>query len=461
MRIKPLFILAAILLIALLLRLFRLTELFHFTMDEELIAWRAWGLFELKRPFLIGGISPLQIHLPPYFYYFSSLLLWPFRFDPVGWGWWAGLFSLGTIYLLYRYSGNLIAPLLYATSLTAVMFDRHYWPLVFNPLFTLLILWALKKKRDLILMLTLVAAVTADPSNLVLVLFVILANRRALLKHLWLGAVLFLAPLLLFDLRHQWQNFSGISRLLEQAGDKPPNFGGLLLLPQSLARFWYTAQTNLIEVYSYCISYAQARLSGINIWFLLAAVIVIILAIRRQREIRLLLLSYFVGLGIFGLLGFSLFDHYLTGLMPVWAMLTAMIVKRLPKIIGIAAVTIFLIVNLYQFSRVDNPYSLKHKKDLIKWANQYLVGSDWALESESKCHRENGLRYLFELSGHPPVQSFMDPNFAWLYPNPPAVAKPEKTLLVTDKNDLPTLPVISQSTFGAMKVYILENSNNQ
>src|SRR3990170_5726655 len=83
--------------IGIFLRLFRLNELFHFTMDEALIAFRGLGLFKYNRPFLIGGISPLQVHLPPYFYYWSSLLLWPFKFDPVGWGFWAGLFSLITI----------------------------------------------------------------------------------------------------------------------------------------------------------------------------------------------------------------------------------------------------------------------------------------------------------------------------------------------------------------------------
>ncbi|MDZ4229481.1 MAG: hypothetical protein U1C50_04500, partial [Patescibacteria group bacterium] len=425
--------LVGILGLALFLRWYRLEDWFHFTMDEALIAWRAWGLFELKRPFLIGGISPLQVHLPPYFYYFSSLLLWPFKFDPVGWGWWAGLFSVITIWLLYKVSRNLIAPLLYTASLTAVLFDRHYWPLFFNPIFTLLTLWFLKKKNNLGLILTLVLAVTADPSNLVLGLFVLLYRPRALVKYFWLGAGLFLIPLILFDLRHNWQNLAGVTRLFGQFGAKEPNFGGLLLLPQSLARFWYTAQTNLIEVYSYCIPYAQARLSGISAWLLVAAVIVIVLVVRRWREIRLLLLSYFIGLGIFGLLGFSLFDHYLTGLMPIWAMLTAMVIKRLPKILGIAAVIIFLIVNLYQFSRVDNPYGLKHKKELIKWSNQYLVGSSWALESESKCHRENGLRYLFELSGNPPVQSFMDPNFSWLYSLPPRTEPSDRILLVTDR----------------------------
>ena len=457
---KSVLILGLILLIALFLRLFRLTELFHFTMDEELIAWRAWGLFHLHRPFLIGGISPLQIHLPPYFYYLSSLLLWLFKFNPLGWGWWAGLFSLITVLLLYKLSRNLLAPLLYSVSLTAVIFDRHYWPLFFNPLFVLLVLWALKQKRCLVLMLTLVMAVTADPSNLTLVLFVILFNYKALFKHIWLGAGIFLAPLLLFDLRHQWQNLSGVSRLFGQLGTREPNFNGLLLLPQSLARFWYTAQTNLIEVYSYCIPYAQARLSGISIWLLLTAAIVIILAVRQSREIRLLLFSYFIGLVVFGLLGFSLFDHYLTGLMPIWAIITAMAINRLPKKLGYLVVAIFIVINLYQFSRINNPYGMKYKQELVIWANQYLAESDWELESVSKCHRENGLRYLFELSGNPPQQSFMDANFAWLYPQAPAVSPAAITLLVTDKNDSPPLPIITLNSFGAMKAYLLKRSDS-
>jgi len=457
---KSAWILGVILLAALFLRLFRLTELFHFTMDEELIAWRAWGLFHLHRPFLIGGISPLQIHLPPYFYYFSSLLLWPFRFDPVGWGWWAGLFSLITVFILYKLSRNLIAPLLYSVSLTAVLFDRHYWPLFFNPLFILLVLWALKQKRYLVLMLTLVLAVTADPSNLTLVLFVLIYNARALGKYLWLGAGIFIAPLLVFDLRHQWQNLSGVSRLFGQLGTREPNFNGFLLLPQSLVRFWYTAQTNLIEVYSYCIPYAQARLSGISIWLLLAAAIIIILAVRRHREIRLLLLSYFVSLGVFGLLGFSLFDHYLTGLMPIWAMLTAMIIRRLPKLSALLVLVVFVSLNLYQFSRVNNPYGLKFKQELIVWANQNLKGESYNLESVSKCHRENGLRYLFELSGNPPQQSFMDASFAWLYPQAPVASPAAITLLVTDKNDQPSLPIITVNSFGAMKAYLLKHSDS-
>lgn len=443
-----------ILALALFLRWYRLADWFHFTMDEELIAWRSWGLFRLQRPFLIGGISPLQVHLPPYFYYFSALLLWPFKFDPVGWGWWAGIFSLGTIWVLFRYSRSLTAVLLYSVSLAAVVFDRHYWPLFFNPLFTLLVLWFLKKKNHLGLILTLVASVTADPSNLTLGLFVLLYHHRAL-KYWWLGAGLFLAPLFAFDLRHNFQNFSGIARLLTNVVGQAPNWSALLLLPQSLTRFWYTAQTNLIEVYSYCQLYAAERLQP-NLWLWLPALAIITVAMVRSRLWRWLLFSYFIGLTIFGFFGFSAFDHYLTGLMPVWAMLTAAAVCRLPKLIAWLLGGIFIVINLIQFSRVDNFYGLQNKKNLVKWANQYLIGTNWELQSESKCHRENGLRYLFELSGNPPVKSFMDENFAWLYPALPIDQPADKVLLVTDRATPTGWQIITAQKFGKMTGYILE-----
>ena len=224
-----------------------------------------------------------------------------------------------------------------------------------------------------------------------------------------------------------------------------------MLLPQSLSRSWFTAQTNLIEIYSYCEQYVDQRLA-INWWLLALAILVIIYS----RKFRLLFLAYFIGLGVFGLLGFSVFDHYLTGLMPVWAMITAQAIKRLPKLIGAGVITIFLMANLFQFSRVDNPYGLKHKKELVRWANQYLAGSNWALESESKCHRENGLRYLFELSGNPPVQSFMDPNFAWLYPAMPSGTAAEKLLMITDKPLISGSKIVAEKQFSALTGYIIK-----
>lgn len=477
---KSVWLLGIILFIALFLRLFRLTELFHFTMDEELIAWRAWGLFKLHRSFLIGGISPLQIHLPPYFYYLMTLLIWPFNFNPVGWGLSGAIVGGLTIYALYCLTLKLfdrqtaITAVIFQTfSFTAVFFDRHFWPMSLSPLLTVLSLFTLTKIPSktfwpyLFLALILLLALSADPSNLSLALAMLLyflIRRRqinwrfACLSVLGLS-LFFLAPLFLFDLRHDWQNFSGLTRLWQTASghqfELNSLFSGLLLLPKTLARFWYSPQTSLIEVYSYCFPYAEARQSFS--WLLLPAIGVLAWFMVKLKNlgINLLLVSFLIGLTMFGSLGFSLFDHYLTGLLPVFALITAVAIHRLPKLLAWLLILFFIVINLFQISRVTNPYGLKFKQELVIWANQRLAGRPYALDSISKCHRENGLRYLFELSGNPPTQSFMDTNFSWLYREPPAAAISGIKLLVADKPIIADQPIISQQQFGALNAYLL------
>lgn len=471
---KSVWILGLILLIALFLRLFRLTELFHFTMDEELIAWRAFGLFKLHSPFLIGGISPLQVHLPPYFYYLMAILIWPFNFNPLGWGISAAILAILTIICLFLLTRKLFdqttaiyAVLFQTFSFTAVFFDRHFWPMSFNPLFTLLSLCLLTKislKKlwpYLALALVLLMALSADPSNLSLALALLAwfivkrktINYKFTLFSVLILLILFFVPLFLFDIRHQWQNFGGINRLLQTTSnhhfDINNLWSGLLLLPKTLARFWYSTQTNLVEIYSYCSLYADKRLNipgmllipaiGVILWFM---------AKIKNLSLNLILLFYVFGLTIFSTLGFSLFDHYLTGLLPVFALMTAVIIRRLPKALGWLLILVFMGVNLWQISHVSHSYGLKFKQEIVTWTNQSLAGESYRLESISKCHRENGLRYLFELSGNPPQQSFMDGNFSWLYPKLPSIEKPTNIVTITDKVSL-------GKKFGALSVEIV------
>ena len=471
---KSYWLMVLILGLALFFRLFRLTELFHFTMDEELIAWRAYGLFKLHRPFLIGGISPLQVHLPPYFYYLMAVLLWPFKFNPVGWGISGAIVAILTLVSLYFLAKKLfdrqtaiLAIIFQAFSFTAIFFDRHFWPMSLSPLlivFSFSIIIRISQKKFLpylSLALILLLALSSDPSNLVLALTLLIwfiLNRKKLNSRFAFGAffillILFFTPLFLFDVRHQWQNFGGIVRLWQTTTAHQFGFSqllsGLLLLPKTLTRFWYSPQTNLIAIYSYCQQYAQAR---VNLsWFLVMLAIFVLLWFMlkiKNSGINLLLIFYTFGLTAFGALGFPLFDHYLTGLLPVFALISAVIIRRLPKFFGYLLILIFIIFNLIQFIRVSDPYGLKFKVELVVWVNQSLNGKSFDLESISKCHRENGLRYLFELSGNPPAVSFMDGNFSWLYPQAPSTNPPEKIVTVTDK------PSIGQK-FGAMSVEIV------
>ncbi|MFH2062095.1 MAG: glycosyltransferase family 39 protein [Candidatus Beckwithbacteria bacterium] len=484
MKKKTILILTGILILTLLLRLFKLQELYFFTMDESLIAFRALGLFKYQRPFLIGGGSPLQVHLPPYFYYLASILLLPFNFNPISWGVSGALFGVLTVYILFLLTKKifnkktaLIASVLYATSFTAVFFDRHFWPLSLNPIYTLtslLLLLKLDQKKAwpyFALAGTMVMAITSDPSNLPLILtvliFIINQRKKINLKKTYLSGLsallVFFTPLLLFDLRHNWVNFSGVFKLFEKTSALSLSLqrliDALLLIPRSLVRFWYSPQTNLIELHSYCISYANARQHNLSIFLVILAFGVLAWFIKKANQpilkaISFLLIFYFSGITLFGSLGYSIFDHYLTGLLPIFAIITAFTLSKLSKKLSLILLTILITFNLLQITKATNPYGLKHKQNLINWSIDKLDGQPYYLESISKCHKENGLRYLFELTNNPPQQSFMDPNFFWLYQNPPAEQKPNKILLVTDKPFESEQKIIHQQTFGAINAYI-------
>lgn len=489
---KKNWLIIAIVLIALFLRLFHLTDLFYFAMDEELIAFRSWGLFELNRPFLIGAASPLQFHLPPYFFYLSAFLLAPFKFNPAGWGISGAILGVLTTYGLYRlskkisnHSTGLIASVLYAVSFTAVFFDRHYWPMSLSPLLIVAVLLlltkvTLKKFWPYLAVAGLLAlGLSADPSNLPLalsLLTVLVINRIKFNLKFTLVAVLsliglFFTPLLIFDLRHQGANFAGVSRFFSHVSDKQFDWSSIinavLLLPRSFVRFWYSPQTNLLEIHGYCIPFASARQNQLPLVLVILACILLFLFIIRTIKSKSLLFQatgflvifYFLGIILFGSLNFPIFDHYLTGLLPVFSLITAMFLIKLPKFLRLLLIIIFVATNLWQISRAQNSYGLKFKQELVTWANSELTGQDFALDSISKCHRENGLRYLFELSGNPPAVSFMDPNFFWLYRNTPREIITEKVLVVTDKPLNTLLPVLNSASFGAMNVYLLDNSS--
>ena len=490
MKSKSFKILLAILSLGLVLRLFKLDQLFYFSMDEAYVAFRGWGLFTLKRPFLIGAAGPLQFHLPPYYFYLSALLLAPFKFNPVGWGFWSALIGTATIYLLFKLTKKainqntaIIASLLYTTSFTAVFFDRHYWPLNLNPfytLITLLLLLKLNKKSIysyLILAATLVLATSSDPSNLTLVILTLtyLFKVKTKLKPKFIKSffttsfVLFFSPLLLFDLRHHWQNLASLTSFFQKTAAHQfqlNNFiNALLLIPRSLVRFWYSPQTDIAKLHAYCDLFSHQRQQNLSIFLVLLSFFILFIFFKKNHNSKnkllltssLLIMLYFFGISLYAFLGYPIFDHYLSGLLPIFALVTAVFISSLPDKLKPLVVVLFISLNLSQIYKANNPYGLAFKQQLVDWAITNLQDQDYALHSISKCHKENGLRYLFELTDNPPKQSFMDPNFAWLYKKPPLVTTPDLKLLVTDKPLNTDLSIISHQSFGAINAYLLTN----
>ncbi|GEM_PF-2428769 len=276
------------------LRLINLREWFQFEFDEEVIVWKLRQFVTIGKPLLIGGGTPFGFHLGPAFYYLSAIPLFFSRLDPIGWGVAAAIFGTVTIWLMWLagktlYNGRigLMAALLWATSFTAVMADRHWWPLVLDPMLSLLVILylfhilksvkftKLHNKWWIILGFTLAFAWQVDLTVLPLFLaaaIVAIRNWKSQKKGVAIVVLILLAstaPLALFELRHPGANLGKLMIGSDFSGLQRLDLRALWFIPQSLSRLLFPVthlDGNLLKFYSWCKEVADGRVNGQPWW---------------------------------------------------------------------------------------------------------------------------------------------------------------------------------------------------
>jgi hypothetical protein len=276
-------------------------------------------------------------------------------------------------------------------------------------------------------------------------------------------------PLIIFDIRHYGSNIQGINQLWLRFSQAKPDImkiDQVLLLPANVfSQFWYEKVTNVSFLHTYCPFYAlgirfhQLPLLQFGAACLILLYIINIFKYKKKKELLVveLLLVYYFGILIYGILfNKPVFEHYLAGLLPIFAFITARYIVRF-WIGGFFILIVFISLNLLQFFRAQNPYGLKTTQQAIDWSIGVLKGEAFALDSLSECFRYNGIRYLYEIKDHPPAISFIDPQFFWLYRNKPATTFPKKIIIFTDEKIIFKQPIINKKDFGSWQVYILDN----
>ena len=90
-----------LLLLTILLRIYKLEELFYFSYDEEIPAFIGRKLILWGDLFTLGGVTPFGLHLGPYFYLFLTVLLYIGKLNPLIWGWASAAIAILTTLLMY------------------------------------------------------------------------------------------------------------------------------------------------------------------------------------------------------------------------------------------------------------------------------------------------------------------------------------------------------------------------
>src|SRR3989338_94437 len=83
------------------LRVIKIEDLFYFTYDESIPAFVGRRLLLEKHLPLIGGVTPFNFHLAPYFYWLLSLILIIGKLNPIAWGWAAAIIAMFTTLMMY------------------------------------------------------------------------------------------------------------------------------------------------------------------------------------------------------------------------------------------------------------------------------------------------------------------------------------------------------------------------
>jgi len=488
------------------LRIYKIEELFYFTYDESIPTFVGRRLILWHHVPLIGGVTPFNFHLAPYFYWFYALLLFIGKLNPVIWGFAGALVAAITTLMMFivgKEFGSkkigLTASILWTFSYLANVYDRHLWALYWGPLVSLTVLFSLQKiikgQKNFIYPLAIITALSihADLSNLAfLVLSVCIwfiyklkIDQKTLIA---IGIIIIsFLPLIVFDLRHNFANTKPVIKFWKTRRNNPgfesqKFINNSLSFPATFTRLIYTFGDNEIaKQYSYCRNYVSEKYGSIAPILILFSSLTmlgfLIWSFKKEnrnswRLAGLSIVIYFIGIQIYGtVFKADIFEHYLTGLFAVFLLISSKLISLMPGKIWLLALALFVSVNVFKLSKIKSGLGLSYKKQAIEFTMSAVGDNPFSLESLSTCWRYSGYRYLFALYAKEPVKSYVDPNFGYLYGTTPIAERHPQTVVAfvvhdfvpeTDafyqKYALYKSHEIKNGLFGNIEVIIMDNT---
>ncbi len=384
-------LLFVILIIGAILRLYRIDEYMTFLGDEGRDAIVVMRLLKNFDPILVGpGTSVGDMYLGPFYYYLMAPALLLSNFSPVGPAIMIAVFSLATtLFIWYVVKtwfekssntfavGGLLAAFLYAVSPVVINLSRFSWNPNIMPFFALLVIYSLwqvwtKNNWKWFILAGFSFAVSLQSHYMALVLFPIFiffwilsyknswirGSKKEATKYTVLSFIIFsllLSPLVLFDARHGWRNFTAMQEFFLERGDT------VSAVPLTSIKNVY--QNNRL-VFMRLLGGGEEANAGI-VMTVFSLLLVWLFVFKREKYHSRKLSAYFlIFLWLFvGILGLSLYklevyDHYFGYLFPAPFILMGGIIQDMfdsKKKLGLI-VAIFLVGVFGYFSLKNNPF---------------------------------------------------------------------------------------------------------
>lgn len=423
---KEFWILIGILLLGAFFRLYKISAYMTYLGDEgrDMIIVRRL-LVEFHPPLIGPGTSIGNMYLGPLYYYMMAIPTLLTNFSPVGPAimiavlgvitiglvWWVGREWFGKV-------AGLIAAGLYAIAPTIIIYSKSSWNPNIMPFFALLSIYAIwkvweKKQFNWLIVLGIAFAFVLQSHYLGLLLLPVLGlywllaflkvrkteSNKSFIKSSVIGAFLFLilmSPLLIFDLRHNFQNFKAMEKFSLESGG---SFGGPIVGITNFVPALNKIDTRILT--------GKYGVAGIAITVVLILGTYLLL---RKKSLNPILITWIL-VGVFGLAMYrsEVFDHYMGFLFPAVFLLLGAVLSKLPKYLMIVVLTLLVIVNL-----ANNPLryppnnQLERSKEIASFIREKANGERFNLATLSEMNNRDVYQYFLLVWGAKVVDA--DPN---------------------------------------------------
>ncbi len=340
--------LAVILVIGAILRLYRIDEYMIFLADQGRDAVLVRRLLVNADPILVGpGTSVGNMYLGPIYYYMMAPALWLANFSPVGPSVMVALFGIATVFFVWYFArklfgvwGAAVAAFFYAVSPTVVSLSIFSWNPNIMPFFSLFVIYSIWKfwieeKLGWITAAGVLMAIVLQSHYMGFLLFPVFivfwiltllkvrsSEKRGELIRYSLGGLFFflllMSPLVIFDARHGWRNFSAMEEFLTVGS-------GLSL---SLTAIIKKIPSVVLEITSKLLGKRDPLFGKIIGLVMIVPLGLVIYLWKKMASIQkkgLTLIFVWLGVGILGLTFYqgALYDHYYGFLFPAPFLLIA------------------------------------------------------------------------------------------------------------------------------------------
>ncbi len=374
-----------------------------------------------------------NMYLGPFYYYLMAPFLLMFNYSPVGPAVMVVLFALATTYLIYyvylklfkNHLFALLSSLLYAISPVAIKYSNFSWNPNIMPFFALAFFYIsyqviFLKKYKLLPILAICFSMALNSHYLALILvpiffFYLLINTyqtknnllvifkqniKPLLYSL-LVLLIFLSPLILFDLKHNGQNIKSIYSFFAYR-QTTVNLKAYKALPQ-IVPLWTQINTRLL------FGKNQTMGSITSIVFLVFLCLSLLKKSSNRQNIFILASYIFISIIALGLYKQHIYDHYFGFMFPIIFMLFSALIQTLFPVKFFRPFLVLLLTSSIYLSFIQNPLHFPAPNQL---ANTRQISS--LILDQSKGLPFN-LALLAKNNYDPPYRYFLDLYNAPLY----------------------------------------------